>query len=35
MQEKYAPQAIEEKWQQYWEAKKTFCVTEDPRKKKY
>ena len=35
MQEKYAPQAIEAKWQQHWEENKTFHVTEDPRKEKY
>ncbi|HOK07188.1 MAG TPA: leucine--tRNA ligase [Syntrophales bacterium] len=32
---RYNPQAIEEKWQQEWEEKKTFKVSEDPGKKKY
>ena len=35
MHKKYQPQAIEEKWQNHWEENKTFCVTEDPLRKKY
>ncbi len=35
MQEKYIPQSVEEKWQERWEARKSFSVTEDPAKKKY
>lgn len=35
MQEKYDFQAIEAKWQRYWEEHETFRTTEDPHKKKY
>lgn len=35
MQEKYNPQAIEEKWQKQWEESKAFQVTEDKAGKKY
>ena len=35
MQETYNPQEIEEKWQQEWEEKKIFKVTEDPQKDKF
>ncbi len=31
----YDPQTIEPQWQDLWEEKKTFRVTEDPKKKKY
>ncbi len=31
----YNPQAIEEKWQRYWEQNKVFKVSEDPNRKKY
>ncbi len=30
----YRPNRIEKKWQEYWEKKKTFSVTEDPSKQK-
>lgn len=33
--QKYTPAEIEAKWQQQWEAQKSFKVTEDPSKKKY
>ena len=32
---RYHPGNIEKKWQQYWEEKKVFKVTEDPHKPKY
>jgi len=32
---KYKPSEIEPKWQNYWESKKTFSVTEDATKPKY
>ena len=35
MDKVYAPHAIEEKWQQFWQQNKIFKVTEDPQKKKY
>ncbi|MDD2388379.1 MAG: leucine--tRNA ligase [Desulfobacterales bacterium] len=35
MEEKYNPQAIEAKWQRFWDESKMFEVTEDPDKKKY
>lgn len=35
MQEKFIPQNVEEKWQQRWEAEKSFKVTEDPSREKY
>ncbi len=35
MDERYQPQAIEEKWQRIWEEKNHFQVTEDSRKPKY
>lgn len=35
MAEIYNPQAIEEKWQGYWEEQKAFRVSEDTGKKKY
>ncbi len=35
MNPKYNPKEIEEKWQQVWEEKKLFKVTEDVNKKKY
>lgn len=35
MKNKYDPKKIEPKWQRYWEGKKLFEVTEDPRKEKY
>lgn len=31
----YHPQAIEKKWQQYWEENKTFATKEDKQKKKF
>ncbi|WP_277057941.1 leucine--tRNA ligase [Trichlorobacter lovleyi] len=33
--QKYTPAGVEAKWQQQWEAQKTFKVTEDPSRKKY
>ncbi|QOX79180.1 leucine--tRNA ligase [Trichlorobacter lovleyi] len=33
--QKYTPAEVEAKWQQQWEAQKTFKVTEDPSRKKY
>ena len=35
MEEKYLPKSIEEKWQGFWEANKSFKVTEDQSAKKY
>jgi len=35
MNGKYDPRSVEEKWQRFWEERKTFKVTEDPHKKKY
>jgi leucyl-tRNA synthetase len=35
MEDRYQPKAVEEKWQQIWEANRTFQVTEDLRKPKY
>ncbi len=35
MDEKYHPEAIEGKWQEYWEEKKLFRSVEDPSKEKY
>ena len=35
MDKDYNPQAIEEKWQRYWEQNKVFKVSEDPNRKKY
>ncbi len=35
MEERYNPQAIEQKWQAAWEASGLFKVTEDPSKEKY
>src|SRR4029434_5454943 len=35
MDEKYFPQAIEKKWQQRWEERETFKVTDDPTRKKF
>jgi hypothetical protein len=35
MDKAYNPQAIEEKWQRYWEQNKVFKVSEDPNRKKY
>jgi leucyl-tRNA synthetase len=35
MDKVYAPHAIEEKWQQFWQQHKIFKVSEDPQKKKY
>ena len=35
MEMKFKPQEIEKKWQNYWEEKRLFNVTEDPEKKKY
>jgi leucyl-tRNA synthetase len=35
MDEKYHPEAIEARWQKYWEEKKLFRVVEDPAKEKY
>jgi len=35
MKERYNSKEIEAKWQQYWNDKKLFRVTEDPKKEKY
>ncbi len=35
MEERYNPSAVEEKWQQLWEANKSFRVTVDPSRPKY
>lgn len=35
MEVKYEPQAIEQKWQKYWETEKTFQVEADKNKEKY
>ena len=35
MDKAYNPQAIEKKWQRYWEQNKVFKVSEDPNRKKY
>ena len=35
VEEKYSPKSVEEKWQEYWEANKSFKVTEDEAKQKY
>jgi leucyl-tRNA synthetase len=35
MEERYDPQSIETKWQQYWEASNLFNVDEDPGRGKY
>ncbi len=35
MEQKYLPSEVEKKWQERWEADKTFRVTEDPDRKKY
>src|SRR4249920_4056621 len=35
MEERYQPQAIEEKWQRVWDGNKTFEVFEDHGKPKY
>lgn len=35
MDQRYHPLKIEEKWQNYWEAHKSFAVTEDPAREKY
>ncbi|MCK5552398.1 MAG: class I tRNA ligase family protein, partial [Deltaproteobacteria bacterium] len=35
MKERYYPEAIEAKWQKYWEEKKLFRAEEDPAKEKY
>ncbi|MBF0097813.1 MAG: leucine--tRNA ligase [Magnetococcales bacterium] len=34
-QEKYNPQAIENKWQAYWDAQQSFRAVEDPEREKY
>ncbi|GFE58178.1 leucine--tRNA ligase [Geobacter sp. AOG1] len=35
MEEKYVPKNVEETWQQHWETRKSFKVTEDEGKQKY
>jgi len=35
MQERYNAAAIEEKWQNRWDAEETFKVTEDPSREKF
>jgi len=35
MEERYQPKAIEEKWQQLWEARRAFTASEDAAKPKY
>ena len=35
MEEKYLPKSVEEKWQGFWEANRSFKVTEDQAAKKY
>jgi len=35
VEQKYLPSEVEKKWQERWEADKTFRVTEDPDRKKY
>ena len=35
MEERYTPKDVEEKWQQYWEANKSFAVSEDIGRQKY
>lgn len=35
MEQKYLPSEVEKKWQERWEADKTFRVTEDSERKKY
>ena len=35
MKERYYPEAIEVKWQKYWEEEKLFRAEEDPTKEKY
>ncbi|MCX5853095.1 MAG: leucine--tRNA ligase, partial [Deltaproteobacteria bacterium] len=35
MEKKYKPQDIEKKWQNHWEEKRLFKVTEDPDRQKY
>ena len=35
MEERYQPKAIEEKWQQLWEARRVFTASEDAAKPKY
>ncbi len=35
MEEKYAPSAVEEKWQGYWAEHNSFKANEDPSRKKY
>jgi leucyl-tRNA synthetase len=35
MEQRYHPEAIEVKWQRYWEEKKLFRAEEDPTKEKY
>src|ERR1700675_1294024 len=35
MDDKYHPQEVEEKWQKFWEEKKSFRAAEDPSRPKY
>ncbi|KAF0220241.1 MAG: leucyl-tRNA [Geobacteraceae bacterium] len=35
MEEKYIPKGVEEKWQKFWEANKSFKAVEDKNRKKY
>lgn len=35
MEQKYTPNAIEQKWQNFWEEKSSYAVTEDKNKQKY
>ena len=35
MEDKYTPQAIEDKWQKYWIKEKKYQVGEDEKRKKY
>jgi leucyl-tRNA synthetase len=35
VEEKYSPKSVEGKWQEFWEANKSFKVTEDEARQKY